>query len=972
MTIVSNGLSNSDDIKPSGSSVPHTEVNPSHCAVVNPQRSDVNTDTHGSPALTVYQAAQDMHMAGLNVVPVRQDGSKTPELPRWTAYQRTRTTPDQLWAWFASNQATGIGVIYGAVSGNTELLEFEGRAVTEGVLDHVSELMETSGFGEVWDAITTGWTGQSPSGGMHFRFRVEGTPVKGNTKLASRPLEDRELDASQLKIRRNKPDKVFPTPLIETRGEGGFGVCEPSHGKVHPSGKPYLRLSGGPATMPVIDGETYTAIHDICRAVDQMPRPQAAEWRGRPPLPLPEGQLRPGDAYNQSGDVPGLIQQHGWTFIHQRGDTSYWCRPGKDRGISASFNYRRCGKLYVFTSSTEFDNERAYSPFAAYAVLEHGGNFTDAARDLGRQGYGAGGQGTLIPAARQNTASAAGPVAELPDEPDPVPLHTYEERVDAFGINYPDYRTSLDIIYGHKPDQMGACELFTRNLKGGEHLRWNDEAGKFYSYTDGHWNEDGEKHTAVARKVDMLGKRATHLVDNDIIDLRARIKGLVSGAIAPREGLTRDDETKNLTETIKARPGWYKTYRSAGGRSGIIEFIKTAVDTVTGEQMDADPHLLNFANGTYDVRTGKLTEHDPGDYLTHRIARDLNLSLTDKPLDQVAPLFSRTLNRACAAEGEVDEKVAAQRVAALKRGIGSIPHGSNPEKKLIVLKGASNTGKTVVVNVIKVIMGHTLATEAKPTLLIRTRNERHEAEEYKLKGRRLVLINELESKMSMDEGQVLRLINPSGSKFTVRKLREQQQDINMTWSVVVTTNELLKARVTPQVLNRLTLYPMSDVSVPDTDIDPTLFDRIMEGEADAVLAHIVVWWREWYQALRDNRTGLIVTDEMRAAVENFRDDNASSDQMFRDERTEADPGGHVKASDIWSAFNMWLLSQRPEARREFEMGRTAFFKAVESWDGVETVYAHKKGRNPVRVGFRGLTLVLSAEKLSEMAARAGQ
>lgn len=370
---------------PQASALSYAEVNPVGAGVVNPHGENVNSD---SVPLTVYAASQAMYAAGLNVVPVREDGSKTPELPSWRQYEKKRTTPEQIWHWFNSGQKTGIGVIYGAMSGNVELIEFEGRALAEGVFDTVCEDMQNSGLGEIWDRICTGWVGQSPSGGMHLRVRVTDGPVPGNTKLAERPLRDDELAPDQLRVRQQKPDKVFRTPLIETRGEGGFGVCEPSHGKVHPSGKPYISLAGGPHNIPLVGIETLRAIHGVLRMADQMPKQDAPDWRGRRPAPLPDGGQRPGDDYNARGDVGQLLLDHGWRYLYARGETSYWCRPGKTAGVSASVNYRGTGKLYVFTSSTEFDPDKAYSPFAAYAVLEHGGKYAEAAKALARQGFG--------------------------------------------------------------------------------------------------------------------------------------------------------------------------------------------------------------------------------------------------------------------------------------------------------------------------------------------------------------------------------------------------------------------------------------------------------------------------------------------------------------------------------------------------------------------------------------------------------
>src|SRR6185312_8991693 len=62
-------------------------------------------------------------------------------------------------------------------------------------------------------------------------------------------------------------------------------------------------------------------------------------------------------------------------------------RPGKDEGTSGNFNKER--KWFsVFSTSTIFDTQKAYLPYAVYAILEHGGNFTEAAKKLLDEGYG--------------------------------------------------------------------------------------------------------------------------------------------------------------------------------------------------------------------------------------------------------------------------------------------------------------------------------------------------------------------------------------------------------------------------------------------------------------------------------------------------------------------------------------------------------------------------------------------------------
>ena len=70
----------------------------------------------------------------------------------------------------------------------------------------------------------------------------------------------------------------------------------------------------------------------------------------------------------------------------------YWTRPGKDRrnGYSATTGYADdADRLKVFTSSwPPFADGEVYTKFAAYALLNHGGDYQAAARELGRIGYG--------------------------------------------------------------------------------------------------------------------------------------------------------------------------------------------------------------------------------------------------------------------------------------------------------------------------------------------------------------------------------------------------------------------------------------------------------------------------------------------------------------------------------------------------------------------------------------------------------
>jgi hypothetical protein len=344
-------------------------------------------DTPGPDLLT---AAAELHAAGLCVLPVKANGTKQPDVRTWTPYKVERSTPAEHEAWFGDGRRTGIGVVYGAVSGNVEMLEFEGRAIEEGVLDEVTEIMIGSGLGDDWDAITTGWVDQSPSGGLHFRARVVGAPVPGNMKLASRPAREDEYTPEERQRLAEKPGSKPPIRvLIETRGEGGYGVVAPSYGRVHATGRPYTRISGGPATIPEIDADRMDAIREVCRMVDTLPKQETPRSAPRDLRPIGDGGLRPGDDFEARTDWADILQPHGWMFVVQRGHTRYWRRPGKDRGVSATTGRAQDrDRLFVFTTGTEFADLVPYTKFGAHALLNFGGDHRRAAADLKRQGFG--------------------------------------------------------------------------------------------------------------------------------------------------------------------------------------------------------------------------------------------------------------------------------------------------------------------------------------------------------------------------------------------------------------------------------------------------------------------------------------------------------------------------------------------------------------------------------------------------------
>jgi hypothetical protein len=343
----------------------------------------------------IHREALAAHEACLSIVPPKQDGTKAP-IEVWKKYQQDRAELDQLDRWY-SNGCTGLGAVTGRVSGGVtlaggevagglEVLEFDDRETYE----RFRAAAARAGLNGLVDRIEDGYLEESPSGGIHWPYRC--AEIAGNTKLARRPDPGRPHGC-----------KV----LIETRGEGGFIILAPSFGTVHPSGRPYRRIRGGFDSIAAITPEERADLWDLARSFDEMP--DAGPEPARPAGAADEA--RPGDDFSARTSWDEILGPGGWAKVYERDGVTYWRRPGKDRGVSATTGRGGRDCFYAFTSSTAFVPERSYTKFGAYALLEHGGDFAAATRALRAKGYG----GPARP-----PGDRAGPGPGPPPAPDPL------------------------------------------------------------------------------------------------------------------------------------------------------------------------------------------------------------------------------------------------------------------------------------------------------------------------------------------------------------------------------------------------------------------------------------------------------------------------------------------------------------------------------------------------------------------------
>jgi P4 family phage/plasmid primase-like protien len=467
--------------------------------------------TDSSTGPSPLDAALSYLRAGRSVLPIAP-GSKKPSVINqttgeivdlaWKPYQSRLPTEAQVRTWFPTDTLMGLGIACGPVSGVTH----EGIRYALEILD-VDDEPTLGAFieGANWQGLTELLARllhqRTPGGAGHFAYLC--TLVHGNTVLAKR---SGDLDAGE-------PRAVT---LIETRGSGGQAVVAPTPPGIHPDcpERGYELVRGSWEALPLITPDERQALFDLARSFNRYIDPQQVHSPRGTTHPSSSGD-RPGDHLNQTADLDwwrALLERHGWTRVHQRGDIVYWQRPGKE-GRDWSATLGACGPyFFVFSSNAApFEPEHAYPPFSAYALLEHGGDFLAAARALATMLQRQNGQAPLGTPGPDTPARGGEATAEKP-------------------LPYSDYTNALAFVREH-----------------GHDLRYCYPWKIWLVWTGTHWEHDtnGVVMRYTKQTIRRLARHAEDLVDDTAVKaLMAHVKASLATA-----------KLKAMVESAQSEPG---------------------------------------------------------------------------------------------------------------------------------------------------------------------------------------------------------------------------------------------------------------------------------------------------------------------------------------------------------------------------------------------------------------------------------
>jgi hypothetical protein len=351
---------------------------------------------------------------GINCIAV--DEHKRP-FSQWKQYQSEMISQETLIEQYADTRAAGIAIICGKVSGNLEVIDIDCKYdLTKTLYEDIIEAIPTATLGKLLIIKTK-------NGGYHIYYRCK--TIAGNKKLATRPATAEEQTAG---------DKFLV--LIETRGEGGYVVAPPTEG--------YTKVQG-PKFIEVITERERELLFSIMQHFNQVKQEVVPAVAYRPPADHDPSKLTPWQDYDAHGmeDCIDRLKTAGWKEVRRNEEKVVLLRPGStDSKSSGDFNFR-LGWFSVFSTSTEFEPNKAYRPSAVIKVLEKITEGSELWKRLHEMGYGV---SEPIKQLRRVTGKKnSNPLPDGPDGCDPHGATPIGASIDEEIIFFEEFRGVIKI-----------------------------------------------------------------------------------------------------------------------------------------------------------------------------------------------------------------------------------------------------------------------------------------------------------------------------------------------------------------------------------------------------------------------------------------------------------------------------------------------------------------------------------------------
>ncbi len=368
-------------------------------------------------------------------------------------------------------------------------------------------------------------------------------------------------------------------------------------------------------------------------------------------------------------------------------------------------------------------------------------------------------------------------------------------------------------------------------------------------------------------------------------------------------------------------------------RLRATHIVAQSLVAISPEEFDANDWVLNVANGTVDLRTGKLSPHSRDDRIT-------KLAEVEYDANAKCPRFEAFLKRIMGwpTEREISElprselkakkRRAARLVKFLQRAIGYSLTGSTVEQVLFICHGSGANGKSTLLEIIRAALGdYSRTTDTQTFSAQYSYNSSGPTENIaRLHGARFVTAVESGEDQRMDEKLIKQLTG--SDKITARFLHQNSFEFYPAFKVWIGANHLPEIRGQDHAIWRRQKAIPFLVTIPKSEQDPKLKERIVSEELRGVLAWMVRGCLMW------QRRGLASPHEVDAYTQQYREDMDILGE-FISAICKLGPAESATVGDIWNSYEQWCMENGEQPLKQRTFSRRLKDRGIRSdvmWD----------------------------------------
>lgn len=337
---------------------------------------------------------------------------------------------------------------------------------------------------------------------------------------------------------------------------------------------------------------------------------------------------------------------------------------------------------------------------------------------------------------------------------------------------------------------------------------------------------------AASQRAELLAERLGHIAVNP---LSAMVYVYKSGLWQP---MTDDDLCRVMVAI-------YQEHKTPYSDKGIISAVRVLKmqSPVMGEQAD---HLVGFANGVYDIKSGSFRQHSPDDWLLNHNGIEFTAPVLGESITTCAPNFSRWLS--FAAENNTDK------MERIKAALFMILAGRHDWQLFLEITGQGGSGKSVFSRIAELLVGyHNIASG-------NTRSLDEARGRYQFVGKRLIVLPD--QPKYVGDGSGIKAIT-GGDLVEIDGKYEKQFSAVIKAVILITNNDpMVFTERNGGIARRRVIFSFDRV-VSEGQKDPQLGDKIA-AELPVIIRHLLHTFSDeskakaLLQAQRDSSEALAV------------------------------------------------------------------------------------------------------------------